>query len=181
MIIVEGPDGAGKTSLINTLVDRWGYPVAPRVVSKNTEAMIDLQAWVDENLDLGFQQVIFDRHRLISEPIYGPILRETTEPGFTELAWFGPRLQRFYDIKPIVIYCLPSLYTVRRNLAYDPDNTRVKDHISKVYRSYVNKIATDLVLAPNTTHVWDYENSLQIDGLPHWLYDVNQQIKERLA
>ena len=68
MIIVEGPDGAGKTTLIRQLQERWpDLAVAPRVVSKDAEAMVDLQEWVNINLSDGPQYKIFDRHRLISE------------------------------------------------------------------------------------------------------------------
>ena len=49
MIIVEGPDGAGKTTVLQDLKTVFDLPVAPRVVSKETEAMVDgVRAYAEE-------------------------------------------------------------------------------------------------------------------------------------
>lgn len=180
MLIFEGPDGAGKTSLIKQFQDLYGVPIAPRVVTKDTEAMTDLREWVDQNLDQGFQYQLFDRHRLISEPIYGPILRgDKPEPGFADLVWMGPRLRRLYQIKPIIVYCLPPLATVRENLAWDPDNTAVVQRITSIYSSYVAKAAMDLELSPGTVHIWDYTRSPRVKGTPGFFPSIHTELKER--
>lgn len=146
MIVVEGPDGAGKTTLIEVLKEATGYEVAPRVVSKTTEAMVDLKEWTEENVERGFQRTIFDRHRLISEPIYGPLLRDDFEPGFDDPAWFAYHLGRFYQCRPIVIYCLPPLQTVLDNLRDDEDNSVVRPFVREIYGAYYNKAMTEFVL-----------------------------------
>lgn len=181
MIVVEGPDGAGKTTLIKQLVEELGLPVAPRVVSKGAEAMTDLRTWVDQNLDEGFQPRIFDRHRLISETIYGPILRHHQEPGFDQLKWIGPRMRRFYDLEPIIIYCLPPLEEVMKNISDDPDNVVVVDHIEAIYSAYVARAALDHTFAPGIVKVWDYTSSLKIEGLPSWMNEVRLKLRERNA
>jgi len=179
MIIVEGPDGSGKTTLIKLLKDELNIPVAPRVVSKETKAMTNLQDWVDNNLDEGFQKVIFDRYRLISEPIYGPILRKGQSEGFDSLMWLGPRLKRFYELEPIIIYCLPHLFTVVKNIGRDHDNDVVRPHIQAIYTAYVAKAAMDYALAPGRVHVWDYEHSPQVMGRPIWLPTIKEELKKR--
>lgn len=181
MIVVEGPDGAGKTTLIKQLTEAYDIPIAPRVVTKDAEAMVDLKDWVDNQLEEGFQDVIFDRHRLISETIYGPILRTAQEAGFNELSWVGPRLKRFYELEPIIIYCLPSLETVKRNIARDDDNRVVMDQIEAIYSSYVSRISLDHIFSPGIVKVWDYEHSPKIDGRPTWLYEVRKSMQERLV
>ena len=160
MIVVEGPDGAGKTTLITQLVLHTGLPVAPRVVSKDAEAMVDLKQWVDENLDQGFHQVIFDRHRLISEPIYGPILRQKLEPGFDSMSWLFPRLRQFYRIDPVIIYCLPPFETVWDNVRDDESNKVVaqREVIQQIWGAYFNKALTEYSLKPKRTWLWDYTN-----------------------
>jgi hypothetical protein len=177
IIVVEGPDGAGKTTLINKLVEMTGLPVAPRVVSKDAEAMVDLQAWVEDNVTQGFQPVIFDRHRLFSEPIYGPILRESFEPGFDNLCWFNEMLTKFYECKPVMIYCLPPFETVRRNTQADPDNRVVQDHhtIKQVWSMYFNKVMTDHVLYGDAW-IYDYTHPTDIIGL--LVAHINHRVQE---
>lgn len=155
MIIVEGPDGAGKTTLIRQLQERWpDLEVAPRVVSKDAEAMIDLQEWVNINLSDGPQYKIFDRHRLISEFIYGPILRKEQQPGFTSPTWVWHSLRRFESLRPVLIYCLPPLEVVMGNIAGDEDNQVVWDHIMGIYTAYTQRAISDAL--HNRALVYDY-------------------------
>lgn len=157
MIIVEGPDGAGKTTLIRQLQKEFGLEVAPRVVSKNAEALVDLKDWVAQNLEDGFQYKIFDRHRLISEFIYGPLLRKEQQPGFDNIVWAYSSLYNLYElVGPVVIYCLPPLETVRKNILGDHENAVVADHIDAMYTAYVHRAALDWVRDPGKTIIWDY-------------------------
>lgn len=178
MLIVEGPDGAGKTTLIEALQKEYDLPVAPRVVSKDAEAMVDLRHWVDQNLDKGFQRTIFDRHRLISEPIYGPVLRKKQEDGFDDLEWLAPRMKEFYSLKPVIIYCLPDLETVRANIKDDDDNRVVQDHIDAIYAAYVARASIDYSLSPGIVRVWNYTQSPTIKGLPIWFPHVHKAMNE---
>lgn len=138
MIIVEGPDGAGKTTLIRSLCDALAIPVAPRVVSKGAEAMTDLVKWTEHNLAQGFQPVLYDRHRLISEPIYGPLLRGHPSPGFGNYAWLSEQQARFRDIAPVVIACLPPYGVALENMARELHNSRLfnKTSYPKLYWAY---------------------------------------------
>lgn len=176
MIIVEGPDGAGKTTLISQLQQYLGgIPIAPRVVSKETRALVDMQRWVDENLEQGFQGTLFDRHRLISEPIYGPAMGRTLA-GFDDVAWLGPRMKRFYQLEPIIIYCLPPKREVWMNIKEDPDNEVVRDHIGSIYDMYVARAAMDYTLSPGLTKVWDYTRSLTIEGRPAFFGSIKDTL-----
>ncbi len=182
MLIVEGPDGAGKTTLIRQIQERFDIPIAPRVVSKDTEAMVDLRAWVDENLEEGFQWRLFDRHRLISETIYGPTLRVEQEAGFTDLKWLAPRMKQLYEVvKPTIIYCLPSLEVVKQNVTQDPDNLTVAEFIEPIYTAYVSRISLDEAFSPGIIKVWDYQNSLTIDQDPAWLNTIMYDMRKRLG
>ncbi|AVR56935.1 thymidylate kinase [Microbacterium phage Triscuit] len=160
MIIVEGPDGAGKTTLIKSIQELTGFGIAPRVVSKETKALFDLKVWVEDNLDLGPHDAIYDRYRLISEFIYGPILRTTQQPGFTDIDWVLHNTKKLYKrLDPIVIYCLPPLEVIKGNLENDPDNTQVVNHIEQIYTAYLNKVAMDALLRPTRTIIHDYTDT----------------------
>lgn len=157
MIIVEGPDGSGKTTLINQLAKEFELEVNPRVVSKETNELTDLKTWVEENIAQGFQYKLFDRYRLISEFIYGPTLRKAQRSGFTDYPWVAWNLERLYfQVQPFIIYCLPSLETIKENLANDPDNTAVVDHTEQIYTAYLERAALDRLITPHNVMVWDY-------------------------
>jgi hypothetical protein len=146
VIVVEGPDGAGKTTLLERLSKDLGFPVAPRVVSKDTEAMVDLQKWTEDNVSKGFQRVLYDRHRLFSEPIYGSVLREDFEPGFDNFVWLQEMFSKFWECRPYVIYCLPPFDVVKKNVENDPDNSVPGPHIRSIYSLYVSRAAADFAL-----------------------------------
>lgn len=150
----------------------------PRVVSKDTESMVDLQGWVDKNLETGLVPAIFDRHRLISETIYGPVLREEPQPGFARLDWLGPRMARFYELEPLIIYCMPSFRQVCNNLKNDPDNKAVVQHIGQIYQGYTARVSLDLKFAPRRPLVWNYNTTKVINDLPVWMPKVDQYINE---
>src|SRR5215211_3588455 len=103
LIIVEGPDGSGKTTLIEKLASEFNFPVMPRVVNKDTEAMVDLVKWTEEDLTKGFGPRIYDRHRLISEPIYGSVVRHEMQPGFDDIHWLHAMQANLRAIRPVVI------------------------------------------------------------------------------
>jgi len=155
IIIVEGPDGSGKTTLIERLSSRLDIPVAPRVVAKDTTTKINLQDWVEDNLEEGFQRKIFDRHRLISEPIYGPIMRISQQEGFTDREWMHRVMHGFRFIRPITFFCLPPIEVVRKNVENDPDNEAVAKHIDAIYASYLAKAMDDYFLS-DVSFILDY-------------------------
>lgn len=149
MIIVEGPDGSGKTTLIHELHENFGgdIPIAPKVVASNTKSMVaSLKAWVEHNLSQGFQATLFDRHRLISEPIYGSIVRSHFEPGFDDFEWLYLQYYRFYNqCHPLIIYCLPPFETVKKNVngVWTEQPKDVREQIRKIYSLYVARAAAD--------------------------------------
>lgn len=172
MIVVEGPDGAGKTTLLKNLSQAWGLPIAPRVVGKDTKAMASVSAWVEANVAKGWQPMLFDRHRLISEPVYGPLLRGVNQdPHFLDLSWMMTQLGRFYAGQPLIIYCIPRLDVVINNCMNDTtnDNSAVLDHILPIYSAYVARAALDRAMRPGTTLIYDYEASAASE-IPHEVY-----------
>lgn len=182
MIIVEGPDGGGKTTLINnTLVERTGLPVAPRVVSKDAEAMTDLVKWTEENVRQGWQDVIYDRHRLISEPIYGPILRERFEQRFDNPEWLHEMFFELYHrVQPLIIYCLPPFSVVWKNVRNDDENKVVQDkqNIRAIYGAYLNRAMLEGVLYKDA-FIYDYTDTQAAKYLQNYLVSmVDKKLQE---
>ena len=159
MIIIEGPDGAGKTTLINQLMAEFNLDVQPRVVGKNTKDLVDLKQWVEGDLEKGFRYTIFDRYRLISEFIYGPTLRVEQKPGFVDVVWSIIQIRKLQQIGPIIIYCLPPLEVVRANVTGDADNTEVAEFIEPLYAGYVHRIAMDTAAGLNPI-IYDYTTDI---------------------
>lgn len=157
MIIVEGPDGAGKTTLINQLSERFGIPIEPRVVSTEGTTEVDLANWVEERNELGFQARLYDRHRLISNPIYSPILQRASQDAFRNRDWVIRATYNFYNrVDPYIIYCLPPLEVVRANIQADSTNHWLLDGIDAIYEAYIARAALDNALGADKTIIYDY-------------------------
>lgn len=143
MLILEGPDGSGKTTLGEFMSKELKWPVAPKVVLSNTEAMVNLQRWTEENTARGFQRTIFDRHRLISDPIYRFALDKPRSPGLYDYHWLNVQMEKFVKAEPIIVYCLPPLREVKFSVEHDTANMRVAPYISKIYDMYIARSAVD--------------------------------------
>lgn len=176
MIVVEGPDGSGKSTLVRRLQRDLGLPVAPRVVGSDTLALVDLTRWTEENVNRGFVPMIFDRHRLISEPIYGPLLRGGRDRKFLNLAWMSDMTWRFYAANPIVIYCIPAVETVCRNIQNPAtDNSAVRDRqlIEAIYAGYVTRATLDF--SRGVGRLFNYESTLYSDVLRWIKFKLEEQ------
>lgn len=151
MIIVEGSDGAGKTRLVLRLIDDLGVRPEPRRVSKDMEALVPLKQIVEDDMKTWPRKALYDRHRLISEPIYSIIFRDKPHDGFEDRAWVSDMLYQFTRANPIIIYCLPPLKEVIANVNRGDDNKIVKNEIVSIYWAYHFQACQ----TPNA-FVWDY-------------------------
>ncbi len=109
IIIVEGMDNTGKTTLVEQLVKETGYdmvrsPGGPQ----SLEDMIDKveTCLISDN-------IIYDRFPLISEEVYGPVLRGYSLWKF--LRWREYFIQ-LLQLKPLFIYCRPGGETILRTI-----------------------------------------------------------------
>lgn len=180
MIIVEGPDGAGKTSLIKLMSRAWDIPVAPRVVSKDAEAVTNMKRWVEDNvLPATPRNMIYDRHRLISGPIYGSLFRRPAAPGFSDPLWMTAMMESFYSCRPLLVFCLPPLETVRANVWKDVTNRVVWDVVDPMYSAYVARASLEVSQSPFSTVIYDYtlekHKSDPLTCFKPWMSIINQR------
>lgn len=180
MLIVEGPDGSGKSTLVRRLSKDLNLPVASRVVSADTTALVDLAEWTERNVAAGFQHTIFDRHRLVSEPIYGPILRPRQETKFLDFGWMSNVVWQFYQAKPVIIYCMPDLRTVWANIVDpDTDNSVFQGRYSEVeaiYAAYINRAVHDATRGVG--RLYNYKSTVYADVLG-WAQQKMEDARDR--
>jgi hypothetical protein len=138
MIIVEGPDGAGKTNLIARMTNELGIPVHERHAGSRDGPIENLWDWTSRDLASweGSDVMIYDRHPLISEYIYGPAIRGRLAWGFTHPSAHGMR--RRMEQQCLLILALPDFHTVERNVqATEEDQLEgVSTKIEFIYWSY---------------------------------------------
>jgi hypothetical protein len=152
VIILEGPDGAGKTQLAERLSKDLNIPIEPKVVDGNMKAEVDLIKWAYDQISGWPRAVIYDRFSTISEPIYGPIFKGRIREEFQLKASLSMVEQMFTEMDPIIVWCLPSLATVLNNVNTDPSNVVVRDKQEGVYWAYhwnACRFSCDLL--------WNYE------------------------
>lgn len=97
-IVLEGPDGAGKSTLAAFLAERLRYRIhASEGPIRDTQDLIARYTTF-----LLKRRTIFDRLALISEPIYGPMMkrRSPTERDLNVI-------REFYEQRPLIVYCRP--------------------------------------------------------------------------
>lgn len=146
MLIVEGPDGSGKTRLVNRLSERLEVPIASKNSTSEGGPVQDLCDWVERDLDgraftfasgEGRWLSIHDRYPLFSEPIYGPIVRGKLPDGWNR-EWYTKWIHKFRLFEPFLVVCLPPLATVLKNCLDDdtPQMPGVRDRIEAIYWMY---------------------------------------------
>jgi predicted HAD superfamily Cof-like phosphohydrolase len=129
IIIVEGVDGSGKTTLINKLQKDLNVITIKSPRPKDYQDCKDLLArtlLLAENTN-----ILCDRIGIISEPIYGPICRNTLG--------FPPKSEAEQMLKcmnPVIIHCHPSIETCEENIKDNPQMAGVKEHLIKLHNAY---------------------------------------------
>lgn len=154
MLVVEGCDGTGKTHLVKRLSEDLKLPIVPKAVASDMSSLVpSLKGWVEEHVDRPVRG-IYDRHRLISEPIYGTIMRGSLEDGFDDLLWLTRQWARFENQRPCVVICSPPPLTVLTNIFHDENQPpQVVVEYSRLYWSY------HALLAHHSEWLhWDYVN-----------------------
>lgn len=144
-MIVEGPDGAGKTTLISELLKFQSTPSIPdplftlheRACSSTGGPVADLSAWVTEDMHtIGHHAPsIYDRHPIISEPIYGPLTRGYVKGRFKIHGWTSVMAGRL-QARTFTVFCMPSLATVQENIHKADQMHGVTENILDIYMEY---------------------------------------------
>jgi hypothetical protein len=144
-IIVEGPDGAGKTRLVKQIVSAYDMQIAKRASTSEGGPIVNVDQWVEDvetNILMSRRNktpFIFDRHAIISEPIYSLVLQRQTAEMFRIPWWVTARRQALYN-HTLVVFCLPEYAVLDRNVK-DPTISQmpgVAENIHEIYMRYIH-------------------------------------------
>lgn len=152
MIILEGPDNAGKSTLAKELQRRFKWPYRPAGgPPKSPEEIRGRQAAIEAILTAR-QFAIIDRAPVISDTIYGVVLKRPV------LNFDQTDLDRFLKLGPCIIYCRPP----NRILMQVAQGHVVKDHETVEHVEAVKRNAKECMDAydelmervPNKMYDW---------------------------
>lgn len=161
MIILEGPDGGGKTTLLEQLSAHYTtIQVNERASTSGAQGgpVADLYEWAHRDVhswrdaDLRF----YDRHPFVSEYIYGPAVRGHVDPRF-----FTTPLRRRVQHRALLVLCLPPLEAVRASVSAERDMAGVATHIDTIWHLYASLRAS-----------WPLVNFVHFDWTKHKPEDV---------
>jgi hypothetical protein len=168
LIIIEGPDGGGKTSLAARLNEEWHIPLQKRVVSHEAEALVPVDRYISDELQKGFGWRLYDRFGLISSPCYAMLPNRTFSGDMFDYMWLRGAYTMMDQLNPVVIYCIPPMEVVKANVMGDPHNVVIEPHIETIYINYLASAARGLHM---NQMIWDYTdpwNEHRIDNLLGW-------------
>jgi hypothetical protein len=137
IIVVEGVDASGKSTLLEEARGeiRGKYFLLLRHSCRpfNTrDVSYFLSILYPFSRDSQFS-IVVDRHPLISEPIYGPLLRN----GDITSVWSdSTKLQYLLDTVERIIYCRPTREVIRENIDKNPQLAGVKDKLEDLIGTY---------------------------------------------
>lgn len=137
LTILEGPDGSGKTTLAEYLTEHTERPIlhSPGLRHGRDEMI----AWVLKRLSSPDRDdYILDRFPLISELVYGPIIRSGAELNFGHALYSA-----WYQTPTTVIYCRPP-YDVIEQEAKKKETEALMKKLPQIVRGYDHIMAGQL-------------------------------------
>lgn len=122
-IVVEGCDGTGKDHLIASILDLPRFDLHERASTSLGGPVADIEKWVTsdlsslENRPSAARYWVYNRHPLISEPIYGPVrkVNHGTRGRFRDPVWVR-MMSGILATHALLVVCQPPWDTVKSNL-----------------------------------------------------------------
>ena len=138
MIIVEGPDNSGKSTLVRNLSEQLGLKVLKpnkKGPPKNQEDIYNNTKHIIAGaLSHVNNRTIVDRFSLIGESIYGPICRGQD----LWVSCFDKKMKMYSilrTIDPFFIYCRPPNSVVLDMKSHELKSSDTPEHIQRVEKN----------------------------------------------
>jgi len=143
MIIIEGMDNAGKSTLINQLSEHFKLPYAHahRSTAKSLEEAQRWHNWANACP----KTLILDRHPNISDLVYGPIIRSTT--AMTKEAAYKARAKHY------LVFCCPNIQTIKATYELRDQMQGTHENLIALYDAY-----QDLMMELEPDFIYDFTN-----------------------
>ena len=155
MLVFEGPDNSGKTTLASYVSHELGIPLYH--FGKPPKNVKDLEQRIEFLLN-NHDQYIFDRIPLVSEPVYS-VLRDHNMMNL--LSGEAEYYTIFRELNPLLIYCRPPTEVILEGHVGKPDEDLV--HVFMVEEN-----ARLLIKRYDAVMSSEYMP-------PHWRYDYTTQ------
>lgn len=133
MIILEGPDGTGKTTLAERLAKEFNRRVQHSGGPPKDQSDIFARQERAMQFALHNAPVVMDRVPAISERIYGPIIRGKDPFQGSD---YLPKLMQAMPLP--LIYCRPPLEVIRENMAatHSKKEHETEEHFAGVMKRW---------------------------------------------
>jgi hypothetical protein len=139
LIIVEGVDGSGKSTLIQKIrenIKKYFWIMKSSQRPKSALQLTNLLTLVRQGMAIEIS-FLFDRFPLISEQIYGPILRDFSivDLNYEEI---GRRIKGLTPkrIEPLIIHCRPPTSIIRARIKALPQMEGVVQNLDRLIAEY---------------------------------------------
>lgn len=136
LVIVEGCDGAGKTTLIQGLDKVPNIPQIFRIHRsrrpKSEMEVVNEMVSINSLVHGQRVPVVLDRHALISEPIYGTIVRNKPV-----VFWDADAVPEYLlEDHTLIIYCRPTTEAVKACIGNNPQMEGVLAKVEDILLAY---------------------------------------------
>lgn len=135
MIVVEGPDNSGKSTLVEQLTKKFNliqlvhYKKGP---PQNVEDNFRNSKYIiDKVISLHSKRLIVDRLSLIGESIYGPICRGK-DLWVSDFERKQKLINSLNVLDPFFIYCRPPSSVVLDLRSHQEKDYDTEDHLQKI-------------------------------------------------
>lgn len=162
MIIVEGMDNSGKSTLARVIAHHMGLKI------QESEGPPRSDDEINERVDryAKMHDYLFVRHPCISNEIYGKF-RDEGNPITPD------RMLAFYEHQPVLIYCDAGMRGLEGHVEKDHDSP---EHLAMVFNKYAALLMEYRVWAARYTHfIYRIGDSMeQLAHCAHFYYEMRR-------